>query len=166
MQVCFFCGETIQDKARVCPYCGRDLTYRASRTRRDAPKQKQKTALLGMAIGSVLALIFIVILGFKYCSKSPSRPTVTMTTPEPSPTLAASSARKNKRLFLDNNLLDAGERELAFKRIVHSAGERCDGIEKSAMRSPGSWIITCAPGYIYTFSFDKRGELTEMRKMN
>ncbi|MBN2371755.1 MAG: hypothetical protein JXO72_14830 [Vicinamibacteria bacterium] len=114
----------------------------------------------------MLALIMVVVLGFKHCPGSTSQPTITMKTPAPSPTHASSSTRVNKRLVLENNPLDHDARVAAFKQIVISAGEHCDGIEKPAMRSPGNWIVTCKPGYIYTFKFDAQGNLTEVKKMN
>jgi predicted nucleic acid-binding Zn ribbon protein len=166
MKACFYCGRAIQDNARVCRHCGRDLRDNAARGRGVTPKKTLQIALLAVGAAASLVLVAVLILVFRYRSTPTSRPTVAMTTPEPSPTASASSARWNKRLFLENNLNDADDRARALKTIVGDAGERCDSIERSAMRSPGNWIITCRSGHIYTFLFDKQGELKEVKKMN
>jgi hypothetical protein len=37
------------------------------------------------------------------------------------------------------------------------AGQRCDSVTAAIMTQPGSWRVTCAPGYVYGFSFDQKG---------
>jgi hypothetical protein len=166
MKRCPYCAKAIQRSARVCHHCGRNLKVRVSTDRYILPGQRRKALFLAVGVALILMLVVIVILKFSSKPTLTSQPTITIATPEPSPTIVSSSSKENRRLFLENNFTDATARERIFKQIVSSTGERCDRVERPNMRSPGNWIITCKPGHIYTFKFDEKGELKEVRKMN
>jgi hypothetical protein len=136
----------------------------AAQPRRARQKSKTGLIVLGCASALVVALTIVFVVLFRHASIR--QPKVALQTPEASATVSAADTAKNKRLFLQDLGDDDSARAQFFQDYVRSTGERCEGIERAMMRASGSWIITCKPGYIYTFKFDAKGEMTEAKKMN
>lgn len=72
---------------------------------------------------------------------------------------AEEKAGKVRRLWMENHSADDGAREMVFRQALRGRGARCDEITSAIMRGPGSWEISCAPGYHYRFRFDKDGNV-------
>ena len=74
------------------------------------------------------------------------------------------SGSNTKRLFLQDIDWDDTARNYIFWGALTRSGMRCDSVTKALMESAGNWRVTCAPGYVYRFTFDSNGNLVGASK--
>lgn len=69
------------------------------------------------------------------------------------------------RLFLRNEPGGDWSRAVVFREALTRAGQRCDSVDRQIMQRPGEWLVSCAPGYRYRFTFGPRGELERSERL-
>ena len=69
------------------------------------------------------------------------------------------------RLFLRNEPGGDWGRAVVFREALTRAGQRCDSVDRQIMQRPGEWLVSCAPGYRYRFTFGPRGELERSERL-
>ena len=80
----------------------------------------------------------------------------------PSGQKAPADAPSAERLWLDNQARDDERRSITFQSEIRGRGERCDKVLSALMGAPGNWVVACAPGYRYTFTFDASAKLVSL----
>ncbi len=69
------------------------------------------------------------------------------------------------RLFLRNEPGGDWGRAVVFREALTRGGQRCDNVDRQIMQRPGEWLVSCAPGYRYRFTFGPRGELERSERL-
>jgi len=135
---------------------------------------------------TILVLAVVIVLATGYCAYQASkgaRPS-TAASPRAQPSFSPEQVEKSRvkergvsaareeakaadrrRLFLEDRRWDDDARGSVFHKVLRSAGQRCDDVSRMLMGRPGVWRVTCAPGYVYTFRFDAKGELVSAQRI-
>jgi hypothetical protein len=153
---CPDCGHDVSEAAPSCPGCGRPAPY-WSKEQEQSIKDRKSRDLYYLSVGC-LGLIGLTAL---LCLMGPLMGLLGISMP-PAATSAPTAKKQEKsdwrRVWRENHRLDDGARKFMVSGMLRKAGERCDEIERMIMGAPGTWTVSCAPGYRYLFVFDEHGE--------
>lgn len=149
MKKCPFCAEDIQDAAKVCKHCGRDLVAGL------APKKSSS------GCGTFIAVVGLLTLGFCFYSsvfdrKPPEkRPGASDFKPAPAP--APAPPRKGNVANEQLATSSAEKRNAALRATIVSAGDPCTRVKRaffngSSKDATAFWSVECSNGRSYMVS--------------
>lgn len=118
-------------------------------------KQQDKRILAGVGCLALFGVLFVCVAAMWYWHETGSRQGQ-HALPDPG---------AKARLFLHNDSSGDAGRSLIFREALTRGGQRCDSVERQIMQRPGVWLISCAPGYRYRFTFGPGGELERSERL-